>query len=229
MTRSERLLSLLETLRRYHHPVSGALLAQEVGISVRTLYRDIASLQTQGANIEGEAGVGYVLRPGFTLPPLMFSQRELEALMLGFRWVAKFADEPMTKAASTAFAKIAAVLPEELRYEIESETLLVGPRTIIDIEAVDLNIIRTAIRQERKIQITYVDAAGKVSERIVWPFALGYFDHVRIVAAWCESRNDFRHFRTDRMRTLIKLDEPYSRRRVTLLKQWRKVQSVDHY
>ena len=104
MTRSERLLSLLQALRRHKRPVSGARLAEELGISIRTLYRDIASLQAQGASIEGEPGVGYILRPGFMLPPLMFSQTELEALMLGFRWVSKFADGPMTKAASDALA-----------------------------------------------------------------------------------------------------------------------------
>jgi predicted DNA-binding transcriptional regulator YafY len=227
MTRSERLLTLLQTLRRHRYPVGGTALAQELGISIRTLYRDIATLQAQGADIAGEAGVGYILRPGFMLPPLMFSQYELEALMLGFRWVAKFADEPLTKAATDALAKISAVLPEELRIELTNETLLVGPRTISDVEVVDLKIIRAAIRNEQKIQITYVDSAGKTSERIVWPFALGYFDQVRIVAAWCESRNGFRHFRTDRIRTLIKLEERYSRRRVVMLKQWRAMQSVD--
>src|SRR5690606_27088595 len=116
----ERLLSLLQALRRHRRPVSGALLAAELGISIRTLYRDIRSLQAQGADIEGEPGIGYVLRPGFMLPPLMFSQAELEALMIGFRWVAKFADEPLTEAASDALAKISAVLPENLRSELEA-------------------------------------------------------------------------------------------------------------
>jgi predicted DNA-binding transcriptional regulator YafY len=219
----------LQILRRHRFPVSGAVLAQELGISIRTLYRDIASLQAQGADIEGEPGLGYILRPGFMLPPLMFSHNELEALMLGFRWVAKFADGPLTKAGSDALAKISAVLPEELRNELGNETLLVGPRTIIDVEVVDLKIIRAAIRHERKIQITYVDATGNATERIVWPFALGYFDNVRILAAWCEQRNDFRHFRTDRMRALIKLEERYPRRRVALLKQWRELQSATRY
>ena len=149
MARSERLLALLQVLRRHRRPVSGATLAAELGVSIRTLYRDIATLQAQGADIEGEPGVGYVLRPGFMLPPLMFSQGELEALMLGFRWVEKFADAPVTKAATDALAKISAVLPAELREELENTALLVGPRRIVDSEIVDLALLRAAIRRAR--------------------------------------------------------------------------------
>ena len=229
MVRSERLLTLLQTLRRYRRPVSGALLAQELGISIRTLYRDVASLQAQGADIEGEPGVGYVLRPGFMLPPLMFSQAELEALMLGFRWIAKFADEPVTKAASDALAKISAVLPEDLKDELENTTLLVGPRTISDAETVDLGLIRAAIRGEQKVRMAYIDGAGTASERTVWPFALGYFQKVRILVGWCEERNDFRHFRTDRISNLVNLEARYPRRRAALLREWRKTQTDVRY
>lgn len=229
MARSERLLSLLQILRRYNRPVSGARLAEELGISIRTLYRDIASLQAQGASIEGEPGVGYILRPGFMLPPLMFSQIELEALMLGFRWVSKFADEPMTKAASDALAKIAAVLPESLKDELESTALLVGPRTIRDVEMVDLQTARTAIRNGQKLQITYIDAVGNQSERIIWPFALGYFQKIRILVGWCEERMDFRHFRTDRLTALTNLEKRYPKRRATMLREWRETQADVRY
>lgn len=229
MARSERLLSLLQALRRYQRPVSGARLAEELGISIRTLYRDIASLQAQGASIEGEPGVGYILRPGFMLPPLMFSQTELEALMLGFRWVSKFADAPMTKAASDALAKIAAVLPESLKDELESNALLVGPRTLEDVETVDLEAARTAIRNERKLLLAYVDAVGNPSDRTIWPFALGYFQKVRILVGWCEERTDFRHFRTDRITALTVLEERYPKRRATMLRQWRDTQSDVRY
>lgn len=221
MARSERLLSLLQALRRYRRPVSGALLAQELGISIRTLYRDIASLQAQGADIEGEPGVGYILRPGFMLPPLMFSQTELEALMLGFRWVAKFADEPMTKVASEVIAKISAVLPDELRQELENTALLVGPRTISDAEIIDLEAARRAIRQERKVRISYTDGGGRCTVRTVWPCALGYFHDVRILVGWCEMREAFGHFRTDRITTFEDLEERYPRRRAEMLRDWR--------
>ncbi|OMG71844.1 helix-turn-helix transcriptional regulator [Burkholderia ubonensis] len=221
MTRSERLLSLLQALRRHRRPVSGRVLAQELGVSIRTLYRDVASLQAQGADIQGEPGIGYVLRPGFMLPPLMFSQSELEALTLGFRWVAKFADAQLTSAATDALAKISTVLPAELRRELDSTTLLVGPRTIADRETVGMDDIRVAIRAERKLRITYADGRDKRSERTVWPFALGYFEDARILVTWCELRNDFRHFRTDRIVALARLGERYPRRRTALLKAWR--------
>lgn len=226
MARSERLLALLQLLRRHRHPVSGATLADELGVSIRTLYRDIATLQAQGADIEGEPGVGYVLRPGFMLPPLMFSQSELEALMLGFRWVQKFADMPMTKAASDALAKISAVLPAELRDELENTALLVGPRRVVDAEVVDLVLLRSAIRRERKLRLAYADVAGTFTDRVVWPVALGYFEETRMLVAWCEARNDFRHFRTDRMREITLLESRYPRRRAQLLKDWRTQDSM---
>jgi predicted DNA-binding transcriptional regulator YafY len=226
MARSERLLALLQLLRRHRHPVSGATLAHELGVSIRTLYRDIATLQTQGADIEGEPGVGYVLRPGFMLPPLMFSQSELEALMLGFRWVQKFADMPMTKAASDALAKISAVLPAELRDELENTALLVGPRRVFDAEVVDLVLLRSAIRRERKLRLAYADGAGTFTERVVWPVALGYFEETRMLVAWCETRDDFRHFRTDRMREIALMETRYPRRRARLLKEWREQDSM---
>ncbi|MFT4160581.1 helix-turn-helix transcriptional regulator [Shinella sp.] len=221
MARSERLLALLQLLRRHRHPVSGATLAGELGVSIRTLYRDIASLQAQGADIEGEPGVGYVLRPGFMLPPLMFSQGELEALVLGFRWVQKFADAPVTKAAMDALAKISAVLPVELATELENTALLVGPRRIIDGEIVDLAVIRAAIRRERKLRLSYCDAAGVRSERVVWPVALGYFEETRMLVAWCEWRQGYRHFRTERMAAIALLEERFPRRRAAMLREWR--------
>lgn len=225
MARSERLLALLQVLRRHRRAVSGATLAGELGISIRTLYRDIASLQAQGADIEGEPGVGYVLRPGFMLPPLMFSQGELEALMLGFRWVQKFADEPVTKAATDALAKISAVLPPELREELENTALLVGPRRIVDSEIVDLVLIRTAIRRERKLRLSYADSVGALSERTIWPVALGYFEDTRMLVAWCESRQGYRHFRTERMLALAMLEERFPRRRAAMLKEWKETEA----
>ena len=107
MSRAERLLELIQTLRRFRHPVSGAALAEELGVSLRTLYRDIQSLKAQGARIEGEPGLGYILRPGFMLPPLMFSEDEIEALVLGSRWVADRGDTRLGEAARNALTKIA--------------------------------------------------------------------------------------------------------------------------
>jgi predicted DNA-binding transcriptional regulator YafY len=222
MARSERLLTLLQTLRRYRRPVSGAALAAETGVSLRTLYRDIASLQSQGAMIEGEAGVGYVLKPGFMLPPMMFSEDEIEALVLGSRWVARAAEPRLAAAGADAMAKIAAVLPDDMREEVDSATLLVGPRRRGEDKA-DLSVIRKAIRAERVLEINYSDEQGAVSIRRVWPFALGYFEHVRVMVAWCELRSDFRHFRTDRIAEMAQQEVRYPRRRAVLLKEWREL------
>jgi predicted DNA-binding transcriptional regulator YafY len=220
MSRSERLLDLIQSLRRHRRPVSGKTLADELGVSIRTLYRDIATLQGQGAPIEGEAGLGYVLKPGFMLPPLMFSDEEIEAIVLGSRWVAKQPDRRLSDAAINALAKIAAVLPDDLRDGMDASALLVGPPAVAD-EGIDLAIVRKAIRDERKLGFSYSDAAGTASERVVWPFALGFFDKVRVVVAWCEMRRDFRHFRADRIAHLTTTETRYPRRRQALLREWR--------
>jgi predicted DNA-binding transcriptional regulator YafY len=230
VSRSERLLELLQILRRHRHPVSGQDLATELGISLRTLYRDIASLQAQGAMIEGEAGLGYVLRAGFTLPPLMFSEDEIEALVLGSRWVTTRSDPQLGQAARNALAKIAAVLPTGLKDSLEASTLLVGPSQEAAQPASltpDVMLqIRQAIRKQSKLTLLYADADGKASQRIIWPFGLGFFDQVQIVLGWCELRQDFRHFRTDRIQSLTSTEERYPRSRQSLLKEWCKAQNI---
>ncbi len=202
------------------------MLAEEIGVSIRTLYRDIASLQAQGATIEGEPGVGYVLKPGFLLPPLMFTVEEIEALALGSRWVADRADERLRASAASALARIAAVLPADLRDEMEASALLIGPGSAIPRDAVEPALLRKAIRTERKLRLAYRDAAGTLSHRIVWPFALAFFDQVRVLLGWCELRNDVRSFRTDRIDEAEPLDARYPRRRQALLKDWRLMKGI---
>jgi predicted DNA-binding transcriptional regulator YafY len=122
---------LIQTLRGYRRPVSGATLASELGVSIRTLYRDIDTLKAQGAHIEGAAGLGFVLRPGFMLPPLMISEHEIEALVLGSRWVAERADHELATGARRALSKIAAVLPSDLRPLLEDAGLIIGPAATV--------------------------------------------------------------------------------------------------
>ncbi|WP_337270631.1 helix-turn-helix transcriptional regulator [Oryzifoliimicrobium ureilyticus] len=221
LSRSERLLALLQALRRYRRPVSGAVLAEETGVSIRTLYRDIATLQAQGAVIEGEAGVGYLLKPGFMLPPMTFSEEEIEALVLGSRWVSKVAEPRLSKAADDALAKIAAVLPSDLRLSIDTTTLMAGAKRKTEEDVADLSAIRQAIRNEQVLALNYSDEGGRTSQRFVWPFALGYFETTRLLVAWCELRNDFRHFRTDRITAMTSTGRRYPKRRHQLLKEWR--------
>lgn len=226
MSRSERLFDLLHALRRHRRPVSGKVLAEEIGVSIRTLYRDIGSLQGLGAAIEGEPGIGYVLKPGFLLPPLMFTPEEIEAIVLGSRWVGDRADDRLRDAARSALARIAAVLPAELRDDLDASALLVGPGTKISTETVDLSLLRRAIRTERKLALAYRDGTGVASERIIWPFALAFFDSVRVLVGWCELRQDFRHFRTDRIASATPLEARYPRHRQALLKAWREAEGI---
>jgi predicted DNA-binding transcriptional regulator YafY len=227
LSRSERLLALLQALRRRRRPVSGRVLADELGVSVRTLYRDIGSLQGQGAEIEGEAGLGYVLKPGFWLPPLMLNGEEIEALVLGARWVGARTDEKLALAARDAIAKISAVLPPSLREDVEASTLIVAPGKTVSAAALDLAPIRAAIRAGRKLELEYQDAQGARTERTVWPFGVGYFDEARVVMAWCELRRGFRHFRADRIASCRTLEARYPLSRQRLLKDWRLAEGAD--
>jgi predicted DNA-binding transcriptional regulator YafY len=213
-------------LRRYRRPVSGTVLAGEVGVSLRTLYRDIDTLKAQGAHIDGEAGVGFVLRPGFMLPPLMFSEEEIEALVLGSRWVSERADGPLANAARNALAKIGAVLPDDLKDGINASGLLIGPGEPIAAGDAELASIREAIRSERKMLVTYADGEGSATRRTIWPFGLAFYDRVRVVVAWCELRAGYRHFRTDRIKTLKATSKRYPRRRAALLKEWRTLKGI---
>jgi predicted DNA-binding transcriptional regulator YafY len=226
MSRSERLLDLIQLLRRHRRPVRGSEIAAELGVSLRTVYRDIQSLSGRGAPIEGAAGLGYVLRAGFTLPPLMFSEEEIEAVVLGSRMVAESADAPLARAARDALAKITAVLPGERRDEVASLGLLSAKRRLVAPDGVDLARLRGAIRAERKVVIQYSDEAGNRTERRVWPIALTFFDRVRLLAAWCELRQGFRHFRTDRIAGLRETEERFPRRRRALMKEWRAAEGV---
>ena len=227
MTRSQRLLELIQILRRKRRPVSGAQLAEELGISLRTLYRDIATLQQQGANIEGEAGMGYVLRPGFLLPPLMFTEEELEALVLGARWVVRRTDDDLAMAARNVLVKISDILPDELKKKFENVGLVIGPEEIETVSLVPLPQIREAIRWERKVHLIYCDADGQESHRTIWPIALGFFNHAYVLVAWCELRSDFRHFRVDRMESFTLSEEKYPQSRQSLFKAWRDDQGMD--
>ena len=227
MARAERLLELMQALRRRRTPVAGAALAGELGVSLRTLYRDIAALQAQGASIEGEAGLGYVLRPGFTLPPLMFTLEEVEALALGARWVEGRVDEGLARAAKDALAKIAAVLPPARAAPLDWPTLLAGGSRAGEPERLALPLARKALAEERKLRFAYADKDGRRSERIVWPVAVGFFEQVMMLAAWCETRQAFRHFRLDRMSDVEALAERPPRARRNLLRDWRRAEGLE--
>lgn len=225
LSRSARLLALLQALRRRRRPVSAARLAAELGVSVRTIYRDVATLAAEGAPIEGEAGLGYLLRPGFFLPPLRFSADEVDAVILGLRFVARRGGAELARAAEDALAKIAAVLPPGLEDVAEASGLLAGPGS--GAGTPHLGTIRAAMRAETKLRLRYADARGAATERIVWPVALGFFDAAEVLVGWCELRRDFRHFRLDRIATAEPSGERLPKRRRILLAEWRLREGVD--
>jgi len=221
MDKTQRLFSIMDALRRHRLPVTAAALAAEQGVSVRTLYRDIQTLIGLGAPIDGEAGIGYMLKPGFFLPPLMFTAEELEALVLGARWVETQPDDGLGAAARNALAKIANASPEDLRDRISDTALwpvaLWGERKPIPV----LGDIRLAMRQERAVRIDYEDEQGRATTRTIWPVGLAFFQGKQLISAWCLLREDFRNFRTDRIVNLVVTEARYGKRRAALEREWR--------
>ena len=201
------------------------MLAEELGVSLRTVYRDIATLVAQGTPIEGEAGFGYVLRPGFLLPPLMLREDEVDAIILGLRLVARRGDAGLERAAEDALTKVLAVLPPEMEDADLSSGLLAGPGRAG--QSRHIEPIRHAIRDERKLWLRYADKAGTATERRVWPVAIGFFAEAEVLAAWCELRRGFRHFRLDRIADARELDERLPRRRRLLLAEWRLAEGIE--
>lgn len=221
MDKTERLFSVMDALRRHRRPVTASALAEEQGVSVRTLYRDIQTLIGLGAPIDGEAGVGYMLRPGFFLPPLMFSPEELEALVLGARWVEQRPDEGLAGAAKNALGKIATASPDDLRDRINN-TGLWPVKTWWDSNGGKplLGVLREAIRDERVVRIGYADESGRTTERAIWPIAIAFYENKEVVAGWCTMREDFRNFRTDRIVAAEIIDGRFGKRRAVLSREW---------
>lgn len=220
MDKTERLFALLDALRRRRTPVTAEVLAQAQGVSVRTIYRDIQTLVGLGAPVEGEAGVGYILRSGFFMPPLMFTPSELEALVLGARWVQTLPDGELAEAARNALAKIATASPDDLRSRIDDAGLwpvnITRDRSTVAV----LEHAREAMRDERAVDIEYDDAEGKPTQRTIWPIQIAYYEGKQILVAWCCLRNDFRLFRIDRLRSFRITTARYGRPRKALSRVW---------
>lgn len=206
-------------LRRAGRPTSAQSIADELEVSKRTVYRDIASLAAGRVPITGEPGVGYILERGFDMPPLMLTSDELDAAVLGANWVASRGEPELAKAARNLLAKIEAILPEALRSCIAEPATSIAPVARPD-ESVDASRLRRAIRSGHKVALAYRSDGGSVSHRIVWPVLLGYRDSGRIMAAWCELRGAFRYFRTDRMIEAAVLEDRIPKRRAALRALW---------
>ncbi len=227
MRRADRLFQIIQLLRRSTRPVTGAALAAELEVSTRTLYRDIAALMAQRVPITGEAGLGYLLAVDYDMPPLMLTKVELEAIVLGAQWVAGRDDPLLSPAASDVLAKIATVVPAHLRPVVTVPSTGVPPRLAQVEEVVDAAKLRDAIRSRSKLRLLYRAGNGEETKRTVWPVVLGYSDASRILIAWCEMRQGFRHFRTDRMVTAEALDQPVPGSKGDLYRRWEKWRAAE--
>lgn len=222
MRRTERLFQIIQILRSKRRSVTGQELADELEVSLRTLYRDIAELMAQRVPIRGEAGTGYVIDSDYDMPPLMLTQDELEAAVLGAAWVAQRGDAALARGARDLIGKLTAAVPEHLRPVVLDAQLAPVSSHRRAVDAFDLAAVRGAIREHRKMRIAYADENGRTSERTIWPFMIGYFETVRLVVAWCELREDFRHFRSDRFHDAEVLETRYRQRPAQLRKRWEK-------
>lgn len=220
MRRADRLFQIIQILRGAASPVTANVLAGELETSVRTIYRDVADLMAQRVPIRGEAGVGYVIERSYDMPPLMLTPDEIEAAVLGAQLAAARGDPAIVRGARDLIAKIADVVPDDLRPMV-LDSPMVAPdlqRSVPD--AIDVGQLRAWIRRRGKIRIDYSDDQDRQTERIVWPIAIAYFETVRLMVGWCELRQDFRSFRTDRITRTQFLEETYPTRTRQLRRQW---------
>jgi predicted DNA-binding transcriptional regulator YafY len=211
LRRADRLFDTLRILRAATGPVTAASIADELEVTVRTVYRDIATLQARRIPIEGAAGIGYVLRRGFELPPLMFTQDEAEAIAVGVRMLARTGDPGLQKAAESVLSKVTLVVPDPLRDYLNSAPVYVSKSGApVPAQRHLPETIRHAIRDGRKMRIAYEAEDGNRTARVIQPFAVEYYVEATLICAWCELRNDIRHFRTDRVVSAKVLDEEFA-------------------
>ncbi|WP_298922341.1 YafY family protein [uncultured Roseobacter sp.] len=226
MRRGDRLFEVIEILRRANGPISAQAIGTELGVTKRTVYRDVAALIGQGVPINGEAGVGYVLEPGFHMPPLMLTPDEIEAVTLGVLWVQTRGEPELALAAEKLITKLETVAPDKYRTSFLEPVVRVAPVDQPD-EVLGAADIRLAIRRRKKIALTYSDNSGQKTRRMIWPIFLGYRDTSRIIAAWCELREGFRYFRTERIIEAEVLEHGIPRRMDLLRTEWRRATDAE--
>ncbi|MGX5664768.1 helix-turn-helix transcriptional regulator [Rhizobium daejeonense] len=227
MVQPSRMFDIIQMLRASPTPLTAKAIALRLEVTKRTVYRDIAALQASRVPIEGAAGVGYVMRRGYDLPPLMFSPEEIEAIAVGLSLVARTGDSSLEAAGRSAAAKIGDVLPCDTT-GIDATPLYVSRWHEIPEPKADLATMRRAIREERKLRLAYRDAENRETERTIRPLGLVYYVDGIHLAAWCEMQQDFRHFRHDRIECCCLLEEGF-RDGDKLRKTWRENRKLFDY
>ncbi|UWR26314.1 YafY family transcriptional regulator [Sulfitobacter sp. S223] len=220
MNRTHRLFQLMQTLRRLPAPITASALVDETGVSLRTIYRDIDALRGLGAVIDGEAGFGYTLIEDAALPPLGFTDDELEALVLGLREVDVIGDPALASAARTALAKLKARLPARQTHRLQHAVLDAGRFVRPPEPSIDVKALRAATWDEATIAFRYEDAKGVVSHRQVDPLSIMFMQNAHMLVAWCHLRQDFRSFRLDRMAELSLTGSSFRPQRVPMLRDF---------
>jgi len=219
------MFEIIQTLRRAKAPVTASSLADDLEVTKRTIYRDIATLQGQRVPIEGEAGIGYILRPGFDLPPLMFSSEEVEAISVGLALLTRSGDARLLAAARRVTQKISDVLPDHAG-SVEDSPLLVSGWNAIPSSSVSPDTLRNAIRSEHVLEIGYQDEQGQQTQRTIKPLALIYYVDALVIAAWCELRVGFRHFRLDRIASCTLTERTFTGEGSALRTAWEEREGV---
>jgi predicted DNA-binding transcriptional regulator YafY len=220
MPRSDRLFDIIQQLRTATQPTTAATLAAALEVTVRTVYRDVATLQARRVPIEGAPGIGYVLRKGFDLPPLNFTIDEIEAIAVGARMVHRLKDPKLQQAAQSVLAKVTVAVPERLRPHIADAPIYVSPGMTAEAQGADLAEVRAAIRDSRKLYIAYADEQGRRTNRTVWPIAMAYYVDVTLIGAWCELRAGYRNFRVERIASSRVLEEHFDQDNGRLFREW---------
>ncbi len=228
MRRADRLFDIIQILRACTRPITALEIAQQLEVTTRTIYRDIAALQASRIPIEGAAGVGYVMRAGYDLPPLMFNEEEMEALVIGLAMLSRTSDKGLHGAAKSIMDKVnTSFSSNSVSRSTTSGKSFSGKKAFFvskygprESAVVSLPEVRKAIRQQFKLKITYQDADGNHTQRIIWPLAIGYFIECEMIGAWCEHRNDYRNFRIDRVTEIENLDIIFSGNHQKFLDSW---------
>ncbi|MBF9232494.1 helix-turn-helix transcriptional regulator [Microvirga alba] len=220
MRKASRLFEIIQTLRLAEAPVTAAQMAASLKVTPRSIYRDIAALQAMQVPIQGGRGIGYLLRSGFDLPPLMFSIEETEAMVLALALLERTGDVALKQAARRAHQKIAAAMPPPLRQTLGTKTLYAWGAVAPSSDGIDLAMVRGAIRDEQKIELAYRDEQGHASRRTIRPVAIIYYSETANIVAWCELRQAFRNFRVDRVEASALIDSFFKGEGDDLRSRW---------
>jgi predicted DNA-binding transcriptional regulator YafY len=220
MRKASRLFEIIQILRLARKPVTAAGIADQLEVAQRSIYRDIAALQAMRVPIEGGRGVGYILRPGFTLPPLMFSIEETEAIVLALALLERTGDPELKQAAKRVVRKVAAAMTPALRRTLDANALFAWGTTTPHPGGIDLALVRRAIRDEQKLAIAYRDELDRATERTIRPLALIYYSETANIVAWCELRQALRNFRADRVKSSALVDDFFRGEGDNLRKEW---------